>query len=100
MKLIRNFFYRIRLRNQKRRALFEAINDIRFIRETRKKDVYYDVSKARRDYAELTKVDEEKQDREKIQALSTQIAITNATLKELQDSEKLRDGLEEYIALI
>ena len=100
MEILRNFFYTIRLRNQKRRALFECKRDIIFIRGTRKHDVYYDVSKARREYSELTKVDEEKQDKEKIQALSTQIAITNATLKELQDSEKLRDGLVEYIALI
>ena len=100
MESIRKFFYAIRFKNQKRRALFEALNDIQFIRQTREHDVMFDVSKARREYSEETKKEEDKQDKQKIAKLSNQIAITNATLKELQDLEKLRDGLREYIKIL
>lgn len=101
MKTIREFFYRLRLRNQKRRALFEIEQDLRYL-ETFKSDMFkYDEGKARKRMAELKQKEKrtEIEDAEFDKILEV-ISQSKAVKNEFNQSKKVAEDVRNYISLL
>ncbi len=101
IKIIRDFIYRIRLKAQKRRALYEVCQDLRYIEEFKGEMLHYDESKARSRMGELKR----KEDRTDVEQAEYEqvlgiIALSKAIKNEHEKSTDLAKDLENYISLL
>ena len=95
---IREMFYRWRLKNQKRRGLFEAKCDLVYLRAFKGDMLKYDEGKARKRMSELKAITnrDEKQELELDTVLNV-IAESKAVKNEFSQTERLIKHLEVYI---
>lgn len=101
IRFIRHFIYNLRLKAQKRRALFEVRQDLRYIKEFKGDMLEYDESKARARMGELKRkeerTDEEQAEYEQVLGV---IAMSKAVKNEWEKSQELARDLENYISLL
>jgi len=95
-----NWFRKILLREQKRRALLEVGCDLNFIERYRHAWLNYDESEGRKILRSENIKDEGRRDQAKIKDVSRKIAKHLATKKEYQDLQGLEKDLMAYIEMI
>jgi|TARA_Y100000310_G_scaffold270565_1_gene284493 hypothetical protein len=95
-----DWYRKILLRARKKRALLEIRTDISFIKNYRADWLNFDESKARVELRKLYEAGEEKKDNVKINKISKNIALHQATKKEYDDLIKLETDIMAYIKMI
>jgi|ETNvirnome_2_300_1030623.scaffolds.fasta_scaffold06717_4 hypothetical protein len=97
---ITKLFYRWRLKNKKKRALFEVLNDLDYLRKFKLKKMIDNEGEMRKKIAEENKKPEKKRDVIMIQGFSQKLALKQKLKKEISDLEQLQTGLQDYIELL
>lgn len=98
---MRNFLYNIRLKNQKRRALFEVTKDIEYLKKFKGDMLEYDEGPARRKMSQLKKQDERTDEEEQeLMMIVETITESKAVKNEFEKSDELRQDLQNYISML
>lgn len=98
---IREWYYANRLKAQKRRAIFEVEQDLRFIEKFKGDMLKYDESKARKRMAELRRKETRTEvDETELEQVMGIISMSKAVKNEWEKSTELKKDLEKYVSLM
>ncbi len=99
--MIRELYYRWKLKNQKRRALHEVNQDLLYIKTFKQEALQCDEGPLRHNMSMLKKKEDKTPEEEKTyEAILDTIAESKAVKNEFQKTSELAKDIENYISLL
>lgn len=103
MNQIKKWWYKVSLKMQKEKAIYEISQDMKYIETFKGGMLSYDESKARRRMAELKKIPDESKteiQHQELEHVLDVISKSKATKQEYERSKAVLGDLKDYISIL